>query len=176
MRHESYEMVIDVRDTNITFEKMYEKEYAPMEYIDEIKAANLLLIPDEFTDEGKVIFPENTRDFFEFIQEESTDDIVADIVASDDNFQRIELHSAVINVTTILVEFVVFPIATGLITNYLYDLVKKHHRKTNETSAKVNIIVEDTLYGKSKKIMYEGPVEGIKETLDKAAEGLFEND
>lgn len=174
MRHEIFDTVLTVSDSEITFEKVYSKPYIPTEYVEDIKKANLLIIPNEgFRDEGDVLFPETTRDFFEFLKERSSGEIVADIAISDGNFQCIELHSAVIEVATIIVQWVVFPIATNIIAAFLYDLIKKYHREPEDTSARVQIITEETATKKSKKIVYEGPVSGIKDALDQATEGLF---
>ena len=107
--------------------------------------------------------------FFDFIREFPNDKIIADIAISDEDFKRIELHSAVIEVAPIIVQRIVFPIALNIISSFLYDLVKKYRRKPEDTSAKVQIITEETATKKSKKITYEGPVSGIKEVLDQAA-------
>ena len=177
MKHELFDTVLNVSDTDITFEEIYKKPYVPTEYMSEIKSANLLIIPHEgFRDEGDLLFPETTREFFEFLKEKSSDEIVADIAISDDDFQRIELHSAVIEVAKIIVQWGVLPIATSMIAAFLYDLVQKYHRKPEETSAKVEIITEETSTKKSKKITYKGPVSGVKDALDSAAQNLFKED
>ena len=133
MQHEIFDKVLTISDTDISFEQIYKKEYIPVEYIDDIKKANLLIIPHEnFRDEGDILFPETTREFFDFIKETSAEDVIADITISDEDFQRIELHSAVVEVATIIVESVVFNIALNLIASFLYDLIKKYHRKPEE--------------------------------------------
>ena len=152
-------------------------QYIATEYLDDIKKANLLIIPNEnFRDEGDVLFPETTREFFDFIREFPNDEIIADIAISDEDFKRIELHSAVIEVAPIIVQTIVLPIALNIISSFLYDLAKKYRRKPEDTSAKVQIITEETATKKSKKITYEGPVSGIKEVLDQAAKDLFSNE
>lgn len=177
MKHEIFDTVLNVTDSDVTFEKIYKKEYIPTEYLDDIKKANLLIIPNEnFRDEGDVLFPETTREFFDFIREFPNDEIIADIAISDEDFKRIELHSAVIEVAPIIVQTIVLPIALNIISLFLYDLVKKYRRKPEDTSAKVQIITEETATKKSKKITYEGPVSGIKEVLDQAAKDLFSNE
>lgn len=177
MKHEIFDTVLNVTDSDVTFEKIYKKEYIPTEYLDDIKKANLLIIPNEnFRDEGDVLFPETTREFFDFIREFPNDEIIADIAISDEDFKRIELHSAVIEVAPIIVQTIVLPIALNIISSFLYDLVKKYRRKPEDTSAKVQIITEETATKKSKKITYEGPVSGIKEVLDQAAKDLFSNE
>ena len=174
MKHEIFDTTMNVSDTDVTFEEIYKKPYVPVEYLDDIKNANLLIIPNEgFRDDGDVLFPETTREFLEFLKDNANDEIVADIAISDEDFKRIELHSAVIEVAKIIVQWGVLPIATSMIAAFLYDLVQKYRRKPEETSAKVQIIAEETATKKSKKITYEGPVSGIKDALDQAANELF---
>ena len=168
---------VKISDTDISFEQIYNKEYIPEEYIDDIKKANLLIIPNEsFRDEGDILFPETTREFYDYIRENANDDIVADIAISDEDFQRIELHSAVFEIATIIIQYGLLPIVTSIIGSFLYELAKKHHRKPEDTTAKVKIITEETKSKKCKTITYEGPVSGIKEALDEAAKDIFSKD
>ena len=177
MKHESFDTTLNISDTDISFEKIYQKPYIPAEYMDDIKKANLLIIPNEgFRDAGDVVFPETTREFFDFIRETAENGVVADIAISDEDFQRIELHSALIELATVIVESPLFDIAINLIASFLYDLVKKYRRKPEETSAKVKIISEETETKKSKIITYEGPVSGVKDTLFQASKDLFSKD
>ena len=177
MTHEINYKKVQIIDSDLTFEKIYEKKYIPSEYLDEIKKANLLIVPNEnFRKKGDVLFPETTREFFEYIQDHPNDEIVADIAISDDNFQRIELHSAVIEVATIIVNVVVLPVAINMISNYLYDLIKKYHRKPEDTSARLKIISEETKTKKTKIISYEGPVSEVKDTLEIATKEIFSED
>ena len=174
MKHEIFDTTLNVSDTDITFEEIYKKPYVPEAYLNDIKQADLLIIPNEgFRNEDDVLFPETTRDFFEYLKENEHVGIVADIAISDENFQRIELHSAVIEVAKIIVQWGVLPIATNMISTFLYNLVCRYHRKPEDTSAKVQIIVEETETKKSKKITYEGPVSGVKDALDRASKDLF---
>lgn len=174
MYHESIKKSLEISDTDITFDQIYKKDYVPAEYLNDIKAANLLIIPNEnFRDNGDILFPETTRELFDFIKESSGEKIVADITISDEDFQRIELHSAVIPVAMIIVQWVILPVATSLVANFLYGLVKKYHRKPEETSTTVKIIVEKSETKRNKMITYEGPVSGIKDALDQATKDLF---
>lgn len=177
MRHESFDTKLETSDTDITFEKIYKKEYIPTEYLDDIKKANFLILPNErFRDEKGIFFPETTRQLFEYIKEFSTEDIIADIAVSDNDFQQLELHSAVVEVATIIVQWVIIPVTTSIIASFLYDLIKKYHRSPDEITAKVKIIIEENKNKKSKMITYEGPVSGVKDSLEQATKNLFSED
>jgi len=176
MKHEIQNTSLEIVDTDISFDVIYSKKYIPQNYIEDIKKANFLIIPEEnFRGEEILLFPETTREFFDFIREFPNDEIISDIAISDEDFKRIELHSAVIEGAPIIVQWVVLPIATSMIASFLYDLVKKYRRKPEDTSAKVKIITEETETKKSKMITYEGPVSGVKDALDQAAKDLFSN-
>ena len=150
MKHEVFGTLSNVAETDITFDEIYKKRYVPSEYIDEIKKANLLIIPDEkYRDEDVLLFPETTREFFDFVKDVSGEGIIADIASSDEDFQRIELHSSVIEVAKIIVDYAVLPIVTGIVSAFLYDLIKEYRKKPEETSAKVEIIAEETKTKKS---------------------------
>lgn len=174
MKHEIKETVFNIVDTEITFEDIYNKPYISQEYIDEIKNADILLIPEEnFRDEGDVLFPETTREFLDFLREEIPQELTVDIAVDDGGFNKIELHSDAVIVATIIVKSAAFNIACGMIASFLYDLAKKYLKKPEDLSAKVKIISEETKTKKSKMITFEGPVSGIKDTLEQASKDLF---
>lgn len=176
MRQELKNSLLEINDTDITFESIYNKKYIPHQYIEDIKKANFLIIPNEnFRNEGDVLFPETTRDFFDYIKDNANNKLIPDIAISDEDFKRIELHSATIEIATIIVQSALFQIAIGLITSFIYDLIKKHRRNSKDTNAKVKILVEESESKKSKMIIYDGPVSEIKDTLDKVSEDLFSN-
>ena len=177
MNHEIYEKSLKIADTGITFDSIYEKEYIPKDYIEDIKKANFLIIPEEnFKGKEMLLFPETTREFFDYVRDNTNDVIVSDIAISDEAFQKIEMHSATITVATIIVKWMIFPIATGVVSAFLYDLIKKYRRKPDETTAEVNMIVEDKKTKKSKRITYKGPVDGVKDALEAAAKNLFKEE
>lgn len=174
MHHESKNKKISISKSDLTFEKVYEKDYIPKEYLEEIKKANFLIIPNEsIYEQSDILFPETTRDFFEFIRE-SDADIVPDIAVSDENFKSLELHSALVEIATVIINSPIYDIAIGLISCFLHDYIKKHHQKVDNTYTKVTIINHDFNKNESKEITYEGPVSGIEEALKEASRRIFD--
>ena len=172
--HESFDKKLEILNTEITFEEIYKKRYVPEEYLNDIKKANFLIIPNEkFRNEKLTFFPETTRQFFEYVKEHHDEGIIADIAISDNEFKQLELHSAIIEVATIIVKYAILPITTGIISAFLYDLTKKYHRNPNETIAKIKIIVEETDIKKSKTIIYEGPISEVNKALKQAMKNIF---
>ena len=176
MLHESNNERITIEDSTIGFETVYKEDYFPQDLYDEVSKANMLIIPDSFSreDTSKYVFPETTKEFLGYAQDMKNDNFIPDIAADEESFDKLELHSAVITVATFIVTEVAFPVALNIVASFLYDQMKKHHRKGDELSAKLNIIVDDGK--KSKKISYEGPAGSAEEALKLAVKGAFDMD
>ncbi|MDD7627117.1 MAG: hypothetical protein PUJ54_02620 [Lachnospiraceae bacterium] len=177
VKHEVFDKKIEIEETDITFESIYDKPFIPQDYIEDIKKADILIIPEEnFREEGDVLFPETTREFLEYLQEQIPKDMSVDIAISDEDFRKIELHSDLVNVATIIVSSAAFSIACSLVASFLYDMAKKLLKRPEDLNAKVKIISEETKTKKTKSITYEGPVSGIKEALEQASKDLFKDE
>lgn len=177
VKHEVFDKKIEIEETDITFDSIYDKSFIPQDYIEDIKKADILIIPEEnFREEGDVLFPETTREFLEYLQEQIPKDMSVDIAISDEDFRKIELHSDLVNVATIIVSSTAFSIACSMVASFLYDMAKKLLKRPQDLNAKVKIISEETKTKKTKSITYEGPVSGIKEALEQASKDLFKDE
>ena len=177
VKHEVFDKKIEIEETDITFDSIYDKPFIHQDYIEDIKKADILIIPEEnFREEGDVLFPETTREFLEYLQEQIPKDMSVDIAISDEDFRKIELHSDLVNVATIIVSSTAFSIACSMVASFLYDMAKKLLKRPQDLNAKVKIISEETKTKKTKSITYEGPVSGIKEALEQASKDLFKDE
>lgn len=177
VKHEVFDKKIEIEETDITFDSIYDKPFIPQDYIEDIKKADILIIPEEnFREEGDVLFPKTTREFLEYLQEQIPKDMSVDIAISDEDFRKIELHSDLVNVATIIVSSTAFSIACSMVASFLYDMAKKLLKRPQDLNAKVKIISEETKTKKTKSITYEGPVSGIKEALEQASKDLFKDE
>lgn len=171
MLHESdLEQKINVTDVDINFESIYEKDYIPQKYIEEIKQANVLIIPNEgFRDKKGLFFPECTSEFYQFLKSKS--EIKTEICIDDDEFEKLELHADIVYVATLVVQYTVLPIVTSMIASYLYDKVKSMNKEKDETNINVHIIVEKN--GKSKKVDYEGSIDNFEKAMKTVEKTIF---
>lgn len=164
MLHESDANLLEISDSELTFEKIYNKTFFPKQYEEELKQANVLLIPFENVRDGvEIAFPETTTEFLEFLREQSDTGIIPDIAIDDEHYQKLELHSAVITIVTCIIKNIIWPVVASVIAAFVYDQVKKHNRQTDKTMAKLEIYVEKD--GKTKKIKYEGPASKVEDVL-----------
>lgn len=151
-----------IEDTDITFEKIINDLNMPEGLAESIESANILLLPNKYDLFDEIAFPEGTIEFFDFIRESPDKDTQVEILADDETFQLLQLHSSAVELAQIILVSGILPIALGLITNYMYDLLKK--RNQNDVDVKVDIICEDKKG--NKRLKYEGPVSGLKAAFD----------
>lgn len=163
MLHEIENESVNITKSDIDFEKVYKQEFVPKKYIKDIKAANVLLIPEfDVRGQGKPLFPEGTTDLYRYLKAQS--EIRTEICIDDSDYQQLELHSAIINIATIIVKDFVLPIVVSLISSYLYDKLKAYNKKDDEQGANVHIIVEME-DEKSLKIDYQGNIKNFEPTM-----------
>ena len=174
MNHESFKKEIKIEDSKVTFDGIYNKCWFPHDVFDEVKKANVLIVPTDYnTDDMNVVFPETTPDFLDYLRQTSSENVICDIAISDDNFRRMEKHSALIELATVLVDVTIVPIVINMISSYLYDLVSRYRRTPKDTSAKIKILAEETETKRTVEIKYEGPVNEAKEVMETALKNTF---
>ncbi|OOR21735.1 hypothetical protein [Bacillus cereus] len=162
MIHESNKVNdLVITEGKLNFEDIYSKSYFPKEYEEDLKKANLLLIPYEgFKTIEDPVFPEETMKFYEFIKDYSDERLIGDICISDDNYVELELHADLISLANMVIDTAVLPITLGLITNYISQ---KLQERKGDLKIKVNMTVVDG--EKSTTISYEGDADKFEETI-----------
>lgn len=175
MQHSATKPNIMVAEVILPFEAVYKKPYFAFEYQDEIRKANLLLIPSENIREGlEPVFPEMTFEFLTYLRENAGKDTVVDIAVSDDKFYKMVLHTSMVPLPTMLVRPSVLKDTACLVDGFLKELASQYHREENELDTVINIIVDD---GRTcQKIMYRGRIQDVKEQLDQAIHTLTQGE
>lgn len=173
MKHESHEnSKIQITD-GMLFSEIYQKSYIPINLIDEIKEADILLLPYEgFRDRNDFLFPEETYRVYQYFLDNIKDtELKLEICSSDEEYKELELHADVINIVHIIVNSTAYAIVIGIITNYLYDKLKDYNKKSADVNVNVNITVESN--GKSKMISYEGSIENFERAMKNLDKDIF---
>lgn len=156
--------ILELTDTTLTFNEIYLKPYFPERYEEDIKRANVLLIPQYFRDYDHVVFPEQTSRFFEYIKEKSIGTgIIPEICISDEEYRELQLHDSTINLPELIAQLIFFPILTSIIAAYFYEKIKERGHKDEPLKATINITVESD--GKSKRIHYEGNADKFDDVM-----------
>lgn len=162
------EFKLEIELVPISFENVYQWENIPPEYLENIKRANLLLLPyDRFRNEEEGLFPEETYDFYEFIRKEGLkENIIVDVAVSDDDYKEIEMHSDLMRLPVMLIQYVGIPMLVNFISSYVYDKVKN-----KKIDLQVNILIEKD--GITKKVAYEGNIENFERVMETIKESNF---
>lgn len=155
-----------ITESDLNFQNIYSKPYFPKDLEEELKKANLLLLPYEgFKNTKGPVFPEQTMEFYRFIKNYDSNDLLGDICVSDEDFAELELHADLITLSNMIVTAGVLPIVIGLITNYLDRKIQERDRNI-DVKVKINITVVDG--DKSKSVSYEGNANKFEETIKAA--------
>lgn len=171
MLHESNEeSKIQISDASISFDDVYQSPDLSPELLEKIKMADIILLPHvDFRGYQKCLFPEQTNQFYTHLMKEAEkQNLSVDLVVSDEDYKEIELHADVVNIADVLIQWVLFPIVTGMISAYLYDLVLQRKKKMN---ANVKITVEKN--GKAKTINFDGNIENFEKAMKSIDETIF---
>ena len=162
--------IVEISD-GISFNDVYKKPYVPIELIDEIKSASVLLLPYEnFRDKVDYCFPEETYNFYKFILDNTKEkNIKTEICISDEHYKEIELHADTINIPDIIMSNLVFKVIVKTIKHYLFNKKKIYAR--DDLRFKVDMTVVKGK--KSKKIKYEGNIENFERVMKSFDENGF---
>lgn len=171
MLHESNEKSkVRISDASVSFNEVYQNSNLSPELLEKIKAADILLLPyADFRGYRDCLFPEQTYQFFTHLMKEAKrQSLTVDLAVSDEDYKEIELHADVVNIADVLIQWVLFPVVTGMISTYLYDLVRQRKKKIN---ANIKISVEKN--GKAKTIHFEGDIENFERAMKSIDETIF---
>lgn len=157
-----------IQKSTVTFEDIYKKEYFPKSLSEELKKANVLILPYEnFRDFEEIIFPEETLKFYQFIKDKNPDSIISDICVLDTEYSELELHSDLTLLPTMILELAIFPIVVNVVSDYITSKILSRN-KNEDTKVKAEFIVTN---GDSSKIFkYEGDADKFKESFKEVKE------
>lgn len=171
MLHESHEKSkIQISDAITSFVDVYQSPNLSLELLEKIKTADILLLPYvDIRGYQNSLFPEQTYQFLTHLMKEAKKKgLSVDLAISDEDYKEIQLHGDVINIADVLIQWILFPVITNMISSYLYDLVQQRKKKMN---ANIKITVEKN--GKAKTVSYEGDIESFERAMKSLDETIF---
>lgn len=172
MQHISTKSNIMVAVVELSFEEIYQKPYFAVQYMEEIRRANLLLIPSENIREGlEPVFPEFSSDFLRYLRTNAGEGVYPDIAVDDEHYHRLNLHSYAVPLPTMMVREEILEQTMDLCVGYLNDLAGKYNRHTDEMDTFVNIIAQKGTL--CRKVMFRGRVSELREAFDAALKQVF---
>ncbi len=165
--------MVGEKESNITFEKVYESAFVPSD--PEIKKANVLLLPYKNFREGvEYCFTEYATEFFQYLVANTNEEIIADIAIRDEQYYVIEMHALLLDIGMFIASNVVVSAVVNILSNFIYDKIRSLHEKEENVNVRVEIIVQNG-NGTSKSIRYDGTASGFEE-IKGTVEKIVEND
>ena len=172
MQHISTKSSIMAANMDIHFEDIYQLSYYTEAYQEKIQKANLLLLPSENIRENLgPVFPEFTSDFFRYLQNHASPNVIVDIASDEEHYHQLLLHSSFTALPTLMIRDEILEETAGLVVGFLEELAEKNHRNTEEMDTFVNIFVDGQPV--SKKIMFSGRVSELKDALNTTITKVF---
>lgn len=151
----------EISESDCTIARMSKRDYLTNDITNIIKKANVLLIPNEIYADYPV-FPEKTISFYNYLKEKTKDNnIIVDVCIDNENYKELEMHDAVVILSSIILQEPFYSIIVNVISNYIYDLMKAKGEKT--LTIKTDIFVEKD--GETRKIHYDGPAKEFNQTM-----------
>ena len=127
---------LKIKTTTETKQYWINREFISETKREKIKDSNILFIP-EIWKEGIIGFQKEAFPFYEYLEEQNSNKLNIDFCIEDENYQELHLHSDVIWMGTILIEFFFLPLFINLLSSYISNHI--FHDSDDEINIKLNI-------------------------------------
>jgi hypothetical protein len=155
------------KETNAGFEYWTSRPYQDEALRAEIRRATVLLVPrEDVSEHDGPLFAEGTADLFAYLKENSAEPV--ELATSDNDYRELGLYHDHIVITEVLLQWVLLPVVTSLLANWLWS---KFHREVNRTT-RITLTVEEQHEGQTSRVRLEieGPVPEVMRELRELAE------
>jgi hypothetical protein len=144
------------------FEKYFEDYSISNDTKDKLDESDILILPFPY-ENSKYYFAQEAVNFTKYCRS-INNNVKTDILADNDKIEVRSLHSFDIWMPIIwIASEIIFPIAIGLVTNYIYERMKG--REKEGCTVKLTFIVRDGK--KTKELHYDGDAKAFNETFEK---------
>jgi hypothetical protein len=134
--------------------------------LEEVTAADVLIVPlKDFRERIPFVFHQDTITVARFLEKTLAGQAKIEVLADDEEYLEIALHSEEFRFSPMLVSYVVAPLLVGLLTNYVYDVLKA---KPGD-SVEMSLIVEDQ-HCRAMKVSFKGDAKDFNLLADKVGE------
>ncbi|HHD2942186.1 MULTISPECIES: hypothetical protein [Enterobacteriaceae] len=129
----------------------------PPDMAESVYRSSVVFLPIEsFRGVVNFSFPQGTSDLYQFLLKHRGELGQTELCITDDDYQELALYSREIRLGHLLVTQVVAPVLIGLLTNYIYDIVKSDPDDNVTLTLQVEGKCNDIL------IKYDGPAKDFQ--------------
>lgn len=156
-------MGLIVENVNFSKKDIFLKKYVDKSIIQDIKDADIVLLPNESDRNGVYIsYPEGTIQFETYLSEKMKTKI--EYAVLDDDFQILQLHSVDVVVPIMFIaQNVLLPIVVDEVYNFAKTKIMagRTNIKSSNSTVELELFKEDSTG--VQHIKYKGPIDGLKE-------------
>ncbi|MEK5478156.1 hypothetical protein NYE70_14715 [Paenibacillus sp. FSL R5-0407] len=160
--------MFEIHDSTQTVDTFMKMAVFSDETKERVKDADIVLLPDFNIKEGvDRAFQPDTVTFFKYSKaKKESQEVKIELFENKGEEKFLALHSFDIWIPTIvIIKEGLFGFVINLVSSYVYDKMKG--RPKDEPTVHFQLIVENKKAGKSKKLMYNGPMEGFRDSFEK---------
>jgi hypothetical protein len=137
-----------------------------------VAAAGIVLVPDDgFRDYPGPVFPHGTVEFLQFVRDHAPSDTTVAIAVEEAEYKEVVLHSDIVRLATMFVEYVAAPMAVSLIAAYLKDFLGSRFGRV-EARAAIVVLQKEGDIEQTVRVSYEGPAPNAEQALRDAIASL----
>lgn len=150
--------------TTKTFAEVAETTSADPVFRKRLASADALILPlQDIPDYEGPVFPAVTRELYEFLRTAAGGQLDVEVATEDEEIEELVLHGDLIVLGIFLVKAVAANITLGLLTNFIYDKIKKKSGDPESTTVRCEMVVEED--GVSRSLKYDGPASTFEKLL-----------
>lgn len=137
-----------------------------------LQQASIVIVPqDGFREHTGPVFPTGTIELFRLLRERSPQTTSVEIAIDDSEYKELTLHYDLVTLAGIVAEYVLAPVVTGLLVDYLKRRLGDRFSKS-EVEASMTVDQSDGSNHRAWEIKYKGPAQTFESTVGKAIEAL----
>jgi len=162
-----------ISESSITFDSLRKELSRDKPYFQELYNADILVLPyKSFKEYNSPVFSEETESFVYHAKNELLNKPAnIELFMQDDKYEELELHADTVNIPLLIWDYLVHPIAIGLVVNYVTGLIKQRNQQVD---IKLESII--TKNEKSRKISFSGSINDWKEAMESLPKDFWDDD
>lgn len=155
---------LNVVESSATFSDVAHSVTNNPAFRERLASVDVLILPfKDIPDHTEPVFPATTRDLYRFLAECGQGKLDVEVAVEAEELEELVLHGDLLVLGVLLVKAAVAPLALGLLTNFIYDRIKRKSGDPDNTTVRCELIVEDACGSRS--LRYDGPASSFEKLL-----------
>ena len=157
---------VRIEPIDLPLESWIHRPYIAADFCPKLRKADILVTPTEwYQNTPGPVFPVDTPDLFQYLQEHAPRGIGVEICAPEDDYREFAMYSALVIVGGFIVTGVAAPILVNLVSEYLK---RRLGSRASSTEVKTEVVVRDERGTASVRLRYKGPVDEFQKRMTEA--------